>query len=445
LKDLGQLDAAIASCRRALEIKPDLIEALDILLFIHNLLADQPASVMLADAMRYGEVVARKARPFTTWSNSPEPDRCLRVGFVSGDLRQHPVGNFIESVLAALAAETSGRLEFFAYSSYSSVDEVTERIKSHCHGWHSAVGMSDEALAQRVRDDGIDILIDLSGHTAHNRLPMFAWKPAPVLAAWLGYFATTGVTTINYLIADPWTLPKNEEANFTEKVWRLPETRLCFTPPDMALEITALPALSNSYLTFACFNNLSKMNDTVVALWARILTAVPASRLFLKSQQLKEASVRQSVIDRFATHGIDAERLILEGPSPRTEYLATYRRVDIALDPFPFTGGTTTVEALWMGVPVLTLTGQSFLARQGVGLMMNAGLPQWIADDPDDYVARAVSHAGNLQTLAALRAGLRQQVLASPIFDATRFALHFEAALRGMWKIWCEQQHGKSS
>jgi predicted O-linked N-acetylglucosamine transferase (SPINDLY family) len=303
------------------------------------------------------------------------------------------------------------------------------------------VGLSDENLAQQIREDGIDILIDLSGHTAHNRLPMFAWKPAPIQVSWLGYFATTGVTAIDYLIADPWTLPESEEANFTENIWRLPETRLCFTPPDVDMEITPLPALSNGHLTFACFNNLTKMNDTVVALWARILAAVPTSRLFLKSKQLREASVRQSVVDRFAAHGIDSERLILEGLSPRAEYLATYQRVDIALDPFPYTGGTTSVEALWMGVPVLTLAGECFLSRQGVGLLMNAGLPEWIAADADDYVARAVSHASDLQRLAALRNGLRQQVLASPVFDAQRFAHHFETALRGMWKKWCDMEN----
>jgi len=182
------------------------------------------------------------------------------------------------------------------------------------------------------------------------------------------------------------------------------------------------------------------MNDSVVALWARVLTAVPRSRLFLKAKQLGEASVKQSSVERFAGHGVHPERLTLEGRSPRPEYLAAYQRVDIGLDPFPFPGGTTTVESLWMGVPVLTLTGERFLSRQGVGLLMNAGLPEWIAADPEDYVARAVAHAGDLHRLAALRSGLRAQVLASPIFDAPRFARHFEAAMRGMWKKWCDDQ-----
>jgi predicted O-linked N-acetylglucosamine transferase (SPINDLY family) len=247
------------------------------------------------------------------------------------------------------------------------------------------------------------------------------------------------VAAIDYFIADPWTLPADQEAHFSEHIWRLPETRLCFTPPDTAVAAGPLPALANGFVTFGCFNNLSKMNDAVVALWAQVLNAVPGSRLFLKYKQLGEASTRQNTCDRFAVHGITPERLIFEAYVHRANYLASYQRVDIGLDPFPFPGGTTTVEALWMGVPVLTLAGERFLSRQGVGLLMNAGLPEWVAEDPNDYVARAVSHAGDLQSLARLRAGLRQQVLASPIFDAPRFAGHFEAALRGMWQLWCEQ------
>ncbi len=441
LKDLGQLDDAMASYRRALAINPDLIEAHDNLLFIHNYLPGQTASMLLLEARRFGDLVLRQASPYTHWHNAPEPDRCLRVGLVSGDLCDHPVGHFVEGVLAALASAASGRLALFAYpSSHFCTDAVSGRIKASCCGWHSAVGLSDENLARRIRDDRIDILIDLSGHTANNRLPLFAWKPAPVQATWLGYFATTGVAAMDYLIADPWTLPESEEAHFTEKIWRLPETRLCFTPPDVVVDVGSLPAPRNGYITFGCFNNLTKMNGAVVALWARVLEAVPDSRLFLKAKQLNEAPVRQSVVERFAAQGADATRLILEGFEPRAEYLAAYHRVDIALDPFPFPGGTTSVESLWMGVPVLSLAGEHFLSRQGVGLLMNAGMPEWIAADAGDYVARAVSHAGDLQRMAILRKELRQQVLASPLFDAPRFARHFETALRGMWQKWCNQQ-----
>lgn len=437
--DLGQLDAALGSYRRALEINPDYTLAHSNLLFIQNYLADHSSSELLAEARRFGEAVARQARPYTNWSNIPTPTRRLRIGFVSADLRQHPVGYFAENVLTALAHRAEGRLELFAYSNSAQVDATTARIKACCAGWHEVYGLSDEHLARLIRSDGIDILIDLSGHTGENRLPVFAWRPAPVQVSWLGYFATTGVAAIDYLIADPWTLPESEESNFTETIWRLPETRLCFTPPAEAPDVAPLPALSNHQITFGCLNNLTKMNDQVIALWARILMASPNSRLLLKARSLGEASVQQNVRSRFANHGVDLQRLILEPYVPRGDYLATYNSVDIALDPFPFPGGTTTVEALWMGVPVLTLAGKHFLARQGVGLLMNAGLPDWVVKDHEDYFLRAVAYANDLPRLALLRAGLRQQVLASPIYDAPRFAHHFEAALRGMWEKWCSK------
>jgi protein O-GlcNAc transferase len=437
-KDLGQLDAAEQSYRQGLKIKPDDGELQSNLLFLHNYRANLSAAALLAEARRYGDSVERRARPYAVWPNTREPNRRLRVGLLSGDFRAHPVGYFLDSILEVLASTARDQLELCAYPSYFCDDAVTRRIKAHCHRWQSAMGLSDESLARRIHDDGIDILIDLSGHTAHNRLPVFAWKPAPVQATWLGYLATTGVKAIRYLIADAWTLPETEEANFTEEIWRIPESYLCFTPPSDNTAIGPLPASASGHITFGSFNNLTKMNDAVVALWSRVLESVPNSRLFLKSRQLAESSVRRGVVEQYARHGVDGERLILEGLVPRSEYLKPYRRVDIALDPFPYTGITTSVENLWMGVPILTLAGKSFLSRQGIGLMMNAGLPEWIADDPDDYVARAVSHSADLPALASLRRGLRDRVLASPIFDAPRFARHFEAALRGMWRKWCE-------
>jgi protein O-GlcNAc transferase len=441
LKDIGHLEEALESYRRALAIQPDFpIAQSNVLLLQHLLQSKLSVEQHLEEARRFGAMVARLAPPAAAAENLVDPSRCLRIGFVSADLRSHPVGYFFESVLTALAAGASGRLELFAYSNSPQADEVTARLRRQFHSWRSVLGLPDQTMVQRIRDDGIDILIDLSGHTGKNRLPVFAWKPAPVQMSWLGYFATTGVTAIDYLIADPWTLPESEECNFTEKILRLPETRLCFTPPTYDVEVTPLPALRNGYVTFACFNTLSKMNDAVVALWARVLHAVPGSCLQLVAPPDQQARFQQSVAERYATHGISADRLNVLVAGPRAAYLATYQQVDIALDPFPYTGGTTTAEALWMGVPVLTLAGKSFLSRQGVGLLINAGLPEWVAEDTDDYVRRAVSHAGDLPRLAALRAGMRAQVLASPVFDAPRFARHFEEALRGAWRKWCEAQ-----
>ncbi len=433
LRSLGKLDEAVASLHRALEIKPNYPAVHSNLLFIHNYLADQPADLLLAASLRFGDIVARQARPFLAWPKACTSDQCLRIGIVSGDLSAHPVGYFVESVLAALASSARSRVELIAYPTVHKEDALTARIKGLFSAWTPLAELNDETAAHLIHSDGVHVLIDLSGHTAGNRLPLFAWKPAPVQVSWLGYFATTGVSAIDYLIADPWTLPSSEEQNFTEKIWRLPETRLCFTEPDVPVSVSPLPALSNHYVTFGCFNNLAKMNDRVVALRSRVLHAVPNSRLLLKATQFHEPSMRTSIVERYAACGINADRLVMEGASPRAEYLAAYHRMDIALDPFPYTGGTTSAEGLWMGVPVLTLAGERFLSRQGVGLLMNAGLPGWIATDEDDYVARAVSLTGDLHHLATLRQQLRAQVLASPLFDAPRFARHFEAALRGMW------------
>jgi protein O-GlcNAc transferase len=437
LKDIGQPLEALKSIRRALELTPDLAIARSNLIFIHNSLGDQSQVKMLEEAKTFGAIVGQNANPSTHWNNDPTPDRCLRVGFVSGDLRNHPVGQFIEGVLHALAASAAGKLEIFAYPTYFCSDAVSERIKACCRGWHPVMSLSDEEFAQQVREDSIDILIDLSGHTAHNRLPMFAWKPAPVQATWLGYLGTTGVTAIDYLIADEWTLPESEERNFTEKIWRLPESYVCFTPPAADTQVTTLPASSNGCITFGCFNNLTKINDDVVALWSRVLQAVSDSRLFLKAKQFSDSAIQRAMRDRFAVHGIDPQRLIFSPLVARSEYLTPYQQVDIALDPFPYPGITTTVESLWMGVPVLTLAGKSFIARQGVGLSTNAGLASWIARDHDDYVALAVKHAADLDELALVRKNLRERLANSPIFDNRRFADHFAAAMRDMWNRWC--------
>ena len=437
LKDLGRLDEAEVSYRRALEINPAIAEVYSNLLFLFNNIVDKTPAFCLKEAVQYGLLVKSKIMSrFKEWSCVKRPER-LRVGLVSGDFKNHAVGHFLEGLLIHVDRSA---IELIAYPTNHHADELTARIKPCFAAWKPLIGQNDEAAARLIQNDGVHVLIDLSGHTCFNRLPLFAWKPAPVQVSWLGYFATTGVAEIDYLIADPWTLPGTEEAYFIEKIWRLPETRLCFTPPDVDVEVSPLPALTNGYITFGCFNDLAKMNEDVVALWARVLTFVPGSRLFLKARQLNDVSAQQNPIGRFAAHGINADRLILEGFETREKYLAAYHRVDIALDPFPYPGGTTSVEGLWMGVPVLTLAGERFLSRQGVGILMGAGLPEWIATDADDYVTRAMSHAADLQHLAALRKGLRQQVLASPIFDASRFAKHFEAALIGMWQEWCDGQ-----
>ncbi|MBN1665298.1 MAG: tetratricopeptide repeat protein [Deltaproteobacteria bacterium] len=430
LKELGRFTEAEASYRRALAIKPDDAVAHSNLLFTLNY-NRHDVSNNLKEACRYGQMVAEKVGiRFSAWPCKTQPER-LKVGLVSGDLCNHPVGYFLENLLAQINLT---RMEWIAYPTDNKADQLTSRIQPYFAAWKSLVGRSDEAAAKLIHADGVHVLLDLSGHTAHNRLPVFAWKPAPVQAAWLGGFATTGMKEMDYIFGDPVVASVEEESHFTEAVWRLPESHICFTPPDVALKVGPLPAWSSNVITFGCFNNLAKMNDDVVALWSRVLQSVSGSRLFLKTKQLSDPALCDAVRRRFAACGIPSDHLILEGHSPRAAALAAYNRVDIALDPFPYPGGTTSVEALWMGVPVITRRGDRFLSHVGESIARNAGLADWIAADDDDYVLKAVIHTSNLERLAALRAGLREQVLASPLFDAARFAGHFERALWGMWE-----------
>ncbi|MDD2893503.1 MAG: tetratricopeptide repeat protein [Halothiobacillaceae bacterium] len=432
-KDLGKIVEAVDCYRRAVELMPDFMEAHSNLIITLNYHAAHAKDGLVDAARHFGALAGSRAKPYKSWRSGQPGGNLLHVGLVSGDLRAHPVGYFMENVLQAIAVNASRRIGITAYSTFETEDSTTERLKQHCQAWCRADRLSDEALARRIHDDGIDILIDLSGHTAHNRLPVFAWKPAPVQVSWLGYFATTGLTEMDYLLGDSHVTPPEEAHHFTETIWRMPETYLCFTEPDVGVAVEPLPALRRGFITFGCFNSLAKMNDGVVALWARVLKAVPQSCLYLKTKQLGDAEVRQTVLDRFARQGIDAGRLVLEGASPRAELLAAYNRVDIALDPFPYPGGTTSVEGLWMGVPVITRRGDRFLSHVGETIAHNAGLGDWVAQDEDDYVDKAVKYAADIRALAGLRAGLREQVTASPLFDAGRFARHFEEAMWDMW------------
>jgi protein O-GlcNAc transferase len=432
-KDLGQLDAAVKSYEKALTIKPKYIEAHNNRLFTFNYLTNYDSDFNLKEARKFGIMLNEKVTSrFTDFQGSNEPAR-LRVGLVSGDFRMHAVGYFLESVCSQL---TKSKVELVAYATCAKFDDLSARIKPYFSDWKALYSLTDEMAANLIHNDNIHILIDLSGHTAHNRLPIFAFKPAPVQVSWLGYFATTGLAQIDYIVGDPHVTPLENQSSFIEKIWQLPESRWCFTPPNYSMNCERLPALDLKYITFGCFNNYTKLNDTVVALWAKILNHVSDSRLYLKANQFEDQTVREEVIQRFLVYGIDAKRITLEGFDSREKYFLAYQHVDIALDPFPFTGGTTTVEALWMGVPVLTLEGNSLVSRQGVGILINAGLPNWIAKNQNDYLAKAISFTTDLDKLALLRLGLRKRVLDSPLFDAVRFSKNLENAL---WKMWQQQ------
>ena len=446
LQATGDLDGAIECFGNALALETDYTKhsgardadidiqhsVEDTLLYIMGINANCAPSDYLQAACRYGAKLAAVAQPYTLWPNVSNNDgQTLRIGLLSADLRHHPVGFFLENMLAHL---DPSKIQLIAYPTVAEEDALTQRIKPYFAHWHSLVGLSNRQCAQKVYADAPHILIDLGGLNANNRLPVFAWKPAPVQVNWLGYWASTGLAAVDYILGDPYSIPAQDCTHFCERPWRLPATRLCFTPPQEAVSCAELPASTNGYITFGCFNNPSKMNDAVVVLWAQILQRVPNSRLTLKAKLFEDASVVAAISERFAAQGIAAQRLNLLGASPRAEYLAAFNDIDIALDPFPYTGGTTSVEGLWMGVPLLTRRGDRLVARQGESILHNIGLVDWIADDDDEYVERAVAHAADLQRLAQLRSELRARLLASPLCDAESFARHFEAALIGMWE-----------
>jgi predicted O-linked N-acetylglucosamine transferase (SPINDLY family) len=331
------------------------------------------------------------------------------------------------------------RIELIAYKTSHLEDEVSARLRPYFAEWKSLVGKSDEVAAQLIHADGVQVLLDLSGHTAHSRVPVFAWKPAPVQASWLGYFATTGLAEMDYLLADAVGVPENQRDQFTETLWYLPDTRLCFTPPNVEIEVAALPALSNGAITFGCFQNLAKVNDEVLAAWGEIFAALPKATLRMQCKQLGERAQADQLLARLQRYGIAPERVNIHGAVTRDAYLAAHAEVDMILDTFPYPGGTTTCEALWMGVPTLTLAGDRLLSRQGASLLTAAGLPEWVADNKEHYISKAIKLAGDLPELAQLRTGLRQQVLASPVFDAERFARNLEQALWGMWGKYKDQ------
>lgn len=426
-----QIEAALDSFRQALAINPRHSIAHSNLLFGMAYLESNPST--FHEACKFGAWQTLSAKPYSSWPHAERQCIPLRVGIVSSDLRHHPVGFFLQGVISHF---NPSKIELIAYSTQTRPDEFTQRLKTGFSAWNDISHLSDEVAAQKIHADGIHILIDLNGHTAENRLPLFAWRSAPIQVSWLGYFATTGVPGIDYLLCDRASMPELHHEQYTETIHFLPETRLCFTPPDdlRSLVVSPLPASQANNITFGCFQNLAKLNDSVLLVWGKILTTLPNSKLRLQSRQMGEQQLREALLSRMIRAGIDVSRVTLCGPQSRELYLMAYAEVDILLDTFPYPGGTTTCEALWMGVPTVTLSGESMLARQGASILKCAGLSDWVAESVDDYVKIAHSHATDLSKLALLRSNLREQVFASPLFDSIRFTRGLETVLRDIWQ-----------
>ena len=424
----GRAHESVAYLRKAVEIAPENPAFRSHLIFHLNYLPDVSAEDIKREAELFGALVG-KATPLAAKPRSKNRTS-VRVGLVSGDLCNHPVGFFLYRVLPEMRAQG---MEIFAYPTHGTHDDTTKLIFQCVNKWTPISGMTDVLAAETIQRDEIDILIDLSGQTGGSRMPMFAYRPAPVqISSWIGFSSTSGMAAMDYVLADPHVAPPGEERFFTEKLWRLPKTYQCFSPPRDAPAFQPAPCLSSGQVTFGSLNNLAKMTDGVVATWAEILTAVEGSKLLLRTTQLKTPQVRQTTQERFARHGIAADRLILMEPGTRNEALSTYGQIDIALDTFPYTGGTTTAEALWMGAPVVTLRGDRFSARMGVGMLCNAGLPDWVADSPADYVAKAVAFASDHQAIGSLRQDLQANLAQRPLFDAKAFAKDLGEAFQAM-------------
>lgn len=428
-KSVGLFKESLSNYVKGLELKPNDQNACSNMLFALNYVAEVSPATALNEARRFGAIVARETLwHYDAWTHRAH-DQKIRVGFVSGDLREHPVGYFIEALLKHLDA---GRFELMAYHATTKEDRLTARVKPYFKQWLCVHGISDENLAQRIHDDGVHILLDLSGHTGNSRLSMFAHKPAPVQVAYLGYFATTGLPEIDYILGDRYVTPQADAAHFSEKIWQLPHSYWCYTPPSSDVAVGPLPAESNGYVTFGCFNNTSKINTRVLDTWSEVLRAVPDSRLILKARQLDDKMLCEALRTEFGARGIASDRVDFEGWSGYVDYLEAYNKVDIGLDPFPFPGGTTTMDSLWMGAPVVAIKGDRLVGHNAETVAHNAGLGDWVSANTTEYVQKAVQWSQRRQELAALRAGMRERLLASPLMDGALFAKSVGDAIEGM-------------
>lgn len=434
---LGNLRQALIHYERALRLQPGHAESLSNYLFTQHYLYPVDLARVKAISVQHGQAVQADAERLGWVSAAQAPTRrrvepMLRVGLLSADLRQHPVGHFLESVLAALSTRP---VTLFAYANQRSSAIVPPALRAAFSQWRDIQDETDERVAQQIAGDGLDVLLDLSGHTSGNRMGVLARRPAPRQVSWLGYFGTTGLPFIDAVITDPHCVPPSEEALFAERVLTMPHSRLCLTPPAHAPAVAPEPPMAAlPWISFGCFQNAHKINDSVLALWKRVLDAVPASVLRLQNGRFDEQAQVLRMRERLQAAGIDLRRVLMASSLPREHYLGQYADIDVLLDTFPYPGGTTTAEAIWMGVPTLTLATPGMLGRQGQAMLENVGLGDWVAHSEDDYVTKAAALATDrkaaVQTLRSLRQQLRETARRSPLFDAATFAADLERLLR---------------
>jgi len=433
LRNLGQLDDAVACFHRALEIKPDFAGVFSNLLFTLNYHPDKTSEEIFAVSRDYEARFGAPGR--TAWrphGNVREPGRRLKVGYVSPDFRRHPVAFFLEPILANHDRE---QVEIYCYAEVKREDDFTRNLRRTAAHWHSSVGLSDDAMAQLIREHQIDILVDLAGHSAGNRLLVFAMKPAPIQMTYLGYPGTTGLAAMDYRITDQYADPAGSDAHYSEALLRLPHSLWCYRAPDNMPDVSPLPALQNGHVTFGSFNNFNKIRPQCIDLWATLLRRLPESRLLMLT--VPEGEMRRQLAEQFSALGISIERIEFHGKLELNAFLKMFQKVDIALDPFPVNGGTTTCESLWMGVPVVVLVGNRFVSRASYSLLSAVGRQEYASETSKGYIKIALNLAGDLPRLAATRAGLRARMAASPLTDGAGFTRNLEALYRQTWVKWC--------
>lgn len=412
-----------------LESDIDKIKSYTNLLFAMNYKNDFSYEKYYEKALEYNNLLTRNIKPYEVWEKNKSGK--IRIGFVSGDLRKHPVGFFIESIFNDINKE---KFNLIVYSTSEFEDEITSKIKSCCVEWNMVGNLLDHKIAEKIYNDKIDILIDLSGHTLNNRLSIFAYKPASIQVTWLGYFASTGLKTIDYILSDEYSIQKEEECYFTEKVFYLPNTRLCFTKPSTENQIypLALPMNNSENIIFGCYQNLNKINDDLLLVWKEILNNIPNAKIRIQSKQLSVEKQKNDFIENLNKLGLDKDRFLLFGLIPREDYFNSHAEVDFILDTFPYNGGTTTCEALWMGVPTLTLEGNTIIGRQSASILKCVELNDWIAKSKEEYVKKAIELSNKKDLLNELRSSLREKVEKSPLMDSKLFAKNLENAFEKM-------------
>jgi predicted O-linked N-acetylglucosamine transferase (SPINDLY family) len=426
------IDEAIAALHKGLEFRPAHFPAHSNLIFALHSHPDSTPGMILQEQKRWDQ---RHARPVAN-SNPPHnndrsPDRRLRIGYVSADFREHVIGWNLGPILEH---HDHKNFEIFCYSSVSAADYVADALRTSADVWRNVGTLDDAALAKVIREDQIDILIDLSLHTLGNRLLVFARKPAPIQISYLGYCGAAGLSAIDYRLSDPYLDNAQTERDYVEKTLYLPSSYWCYRPGDQSAIPSSTPVIAGGHITFGCLCNFAKASLAAQRLWAQILASVKDSRLILHSPPGEHLS---RVKQRFASWGIEPDRIEFLPKQAPAQYLQSYGRIDIALDPFPYNGGITTCDALWMGVPVITLAGNLSVGRAGKSILNNVGLADLVGEKPQQYVDHAVKLAGDIPRLAELRGSLREKMLRSPLMDGSRFTRDLETIYRRVWREWC--------